>query len=154
MTYTFEYIFLPTIVENTDLGECFEDNVMVLDNFETVYLSFTQLYPQSGDEFDWTQLRIRKEMTQELEYWLLTFPTPDREPLAKWGVVVQPDGGTPHYFTFEKASHGKYVFGGFDGKMHLNFGLYNEEDITEEMFVQMAIEKTPLEEAPTFDLTE
>ena len=79
MKYTFEYMFIPLMVENGDFAfpnyHDFDDIQSLEDAFEDSGLA--------GEEpFPWDELSIVKYISRECTYWLFRFPKPERQPEA------------------------------------------------------------------------
>ena len=137
MNYTFEQIFIPQIVSNSNKDEFELDSVEIFDDFEFTEGCFGDRFPKEGDRFDWESFSIRKEMTSKLTYWLLRFPEPKKATEAKWGLIVKKEGRPFKYFTFEQSADGRMALCSNDGATH---GIHSffEADTSVETFIEEA----------------
>ena len=140
MTYTFEYLFIPKIVDNSNRKEFSIESSVLLDAMESLHLCFSEYYPQQSALFDWAHFSIRKEMEIDLEYWLLSFPEPQTEPEARWGIIVHYKDQPYKYYTFEKGNNDKYFFCQIKDTQHRSCGSYPME-LSEEKFIHLALEQ-------------
>ena len=144
MTYTFEYLFLPKIINNSNQSDFSLESTILLDSLESLHISFSQHYPHQSAHFDWAHFSIRKEMKEGLEYWLLTFPEPQTEPEALWGIVVHYEDQPYQYYTFERGSGNKYYFCQLLDGRHINCGSH-PQDLPLESFIHLALRQAKRE---------
>ena len=136
MKYTFEYMFIPRLVENGDFAypNChdFDDMQSLEDAFEDCGLA--------GDEpFPWDDLSIVKFISRECTYWLFRFPKPERQPEAVYGMVIQRDFDLPVYYTLEMGMEDNYFFCKMNEGQHVNIKMI-EGGCSEDAFRDMALE--------------
>ena len=136
MKYTFEYMFIPQMVENGDFAfpnyHDFDDMQSLEDAFEDSGLA--------GDEsFPWDELSIVKFISRECTYWLFRFPKPERQPEAVYGMVVQRTFDSPVYYILEMGMEDNYFFCKMDEGQHVNLKMI-EGLCTEEAFKEMVLE--------------
>ena len=137
MNYTFEYIFIPHVVNNSNNDEMALDNCNMFDTFEFVQLYFSTEYPEDEEHFDWENFSIRKEISKDKTYWFLRFPSPQKEPEAKWGLIIKKEEEPFCYFTFESCQDGRFALCSYKDGVHRLHEFYNE-DTTPEEFIQAA----------------
>lgn len=136
MKYTFEYMFIPRMVENGDFAfpnyHDFDDMQLLEDAFEDSGLA--------GEEpFPWDDLSVVKFISKECTYWLFRFPKPERQPEAVYGMVVQRAFDLPVYYTLEMGMDDNYFFCKMDGMQHFNLKMM-EGGCSEEAFKDMVLE--------------
>ncbi len=137
MNYTFEYMFIPQLVNNSNKDDFELDSLEVLDDFEFVEGAFEDRFPKESAKFDWKSLHITKEMSADVTYWLLHFPEPQKEQEAKWGLVLKKNNKPYVYYIFEKCEDGKFAIGSFKDGSHEKHGTY-DADTTKEKFIEEA----------------
>ena len=109
MNHTFEYLFIPQMVENSNKHEILIDDAELFDSFGAIYTGFENIYPDKADKLDWENLIITKRITEELEYWLIEFPEPKKEDEAIMGIIVHYEEKQYRYFTLRTTADDKYV---------------------------------------------
>lgn len=137
MNYTFEHLFIPQIVNNSNKDDFYLYSVEIFDEFEFTEGCFGENFPKEKSHFDWKSFSICKEINQKLTYWLLRFPEPQKEPEAKWGLIIKKENKPYRYFTLELSENGHFVLCSNDGSTHKLHNTY-EEDITVEKFIEDA----------------
>ena len=140
MTYAFEYLFIPKIIDNSNKDEFSIESTILLDSFDSLQLSFSERHPSQSAHFDWEHFSIRKEMRAGVEYWLLTFPEPQSEPEARWGIIVHYKDQPYKYYTFEQGSNEQFFFCQVVGQQHRNCGGYPQE-LPEKEFIDLALQQ-------------
>lgn len=136
MKYTFEYMFIPRMVENGDFAfpnyHDFDDMQSLEDAFENSGLADEEPFP-------WDELSIVKFISRECTYWLFRFPKPERQPEAMYGMVVQRTFDSPVYYTLEMGMGDNYFFCKMDEGQHINIKMI-EGLCSEEVFKDMVLE--------------
>ena len=140
MNYTFEYFFIPMIVDNSNKDDYSFDDATLFDSFDSVELFFSEQYPSQSEKFDWEHLCIRKEMKSDVEYWFFTFPEPQSEPEARWGIIVHYNDQPYKYYTFEQGDNDLFFFCQVNNKQHQNYGSHSKE-FSEKQFIELALQQ-------------
>ena len=136
MKYTFEYMFIPQMVENGDFAfpnyHDFDDIQSLEDAFEDSGLA--------GEEpFPWDELSIVKYISRECTYWMFRFPKPERQPEAVYGMVVQRTFDSPIYYTLEMGMDDNYFFCKMGNGQRSNIKMI-EKLCSEDVFKDMVLE--------------
>lgn len=140
MRYTFEHMFIPKIVENSNKEDLELDSVEIFDDFDFVGGCFSEYYPKEEKQFDWKNFSITKEMNYDVQYWVLSFPEPADAPEAKWGMIVKKENKPYRYFTFELAEDDKMALCTFEKGTHKLIATYPKETSKDE-FVKLVLEQ-------------
>lgn len=128
MKYTFEFIFIPQIINNGEMGF---PGIYAFDCMESLENAFKMLIGKEGEGFPWNELNIIKFISKEFTYWFFNFPKPEREPEAIYGVVLKKDDSI-YYYTLEKGQNDTYFFCKMERGKHILIselnGLCSEND--------------------------
>lgn len=138
MNYTFEFMFMPRIIDSFNSRP--NPQTACLDSVGKLHLNFFKYDHMASARFDWSHFSVRKHAEKDVDYWFFTFPAPQKEPEAKWGIVVHYHGKFYHYYTFEKGNEDNYFFCQLERGRHENRGSYSQE-FTEEKFISLALDQ-------------
>lgn len=136
MKYTFEYMFIPQMVENGDFAF---PNYHDFDDMQSLEDAFEESGLAGEEPFPWDELSVVKFISRKCTYWLFRFPKPECQPEAVFGMVIQRSFDTPVYYTLEMGKEDCYFFCKMDGGERSNMKMI-EELCSEEVFKNMALE--------------
>ena len=89
MNYAFEYIYLSQLTGQLNSTADQQAARRALSSADDLVKHFAATFHTSPDVFAPGTLVLTPYQKDGLEYWLLQFPTPRREPEALWGVTVR-----------------------------------------------------------------
>lgn len=139
MNYTFEYLFIPQIVANSNNDDFDIDSVEIFDDFEFIEGCFEEKFPKEANRFDWKNFSLCKEMNCKLTYWLLRFPEPQKDNEAKWGIILKKDNKPFSYFILEKSESDKLALCSFNNDVRSCHKML-DGDISVEKFIEEALD--------------
>ena len=135
MKYTFEFMFIPEMMEEGDFDN---SGISVFNDIYSLEDEFEDFAPGVDDPFFWEELKIMKYISKYETYWFFHFPEPERVPEAVYGMVVKDENEEWFYFTLEKGQENLFF-------CKMKNGIHNlitsvSADCTEEMFKKMVFE--------------
>ena len=139
MRYTFEHLFIPRIVDNSNKEDFELDSVEIFDDFEFVGGCFSEYYPKEEKQFCWKDFSITKQMNYDVQYWVLSFPEPQSASEAKWGMIIKRENKPFIYFTLEMTEDDSLAFCCYDKGGHKVIENYPKET-TKEDFVKLVLD--------------
>lgn len=145
MKYTFEYMFIPQLIENGDFAF---PNYHDFDDMVSLKCALEEFGVRGDTPFSWDELTVVKYMSMQCTYWLFRFPKPEREPEAVYGMVVKSDVDEFSYYTLEMGDRGSYFFCKMKDGMHMLLepmdGLCTQEEFKEKVFADLQKENSLL----------
>ena len=132
MNYTFEFVFIPSVVDNSNKDDITLDTCEIFDNFDLIECYFESNFPNESEDFNWNDLSIHKEINKKQMYWLMRFPSPQKEPEAKWGLIVKKADGPYRYITFELCHNGRFALCSFNNGRHMLHDFFDAGTTVEE----------------------
>jgi hypothetical protein len=129
--YEMEYKLLPELVTYISLA----DSLDLLTDPEN-WLYAAEMHDATGFEFDLSEIGVEVREEGEEAFVIYTFPKPDKEPLAKYGVVIVKQKKTPDetfydlegYYTLEMSHDATFWFVGCNKPgIHSNCGIIEGE---------------------------
>ena len=136
MKYTFEYMFIPKMVENGDFAF---PNYHDFDEMQLLEGAFEDSGLTGEEPFPWDELSILKYISRECTYWLFRFPKPQHQPEAVYGMVVQRTFDSPIYYTLEMGMEDSYFLCKMDEGQHINIKMIDglcSEDVFKDMVLE------------------